>query len=589
LKEKPEMATAPISITGTLATIYGSGTKPLVPVTIQSILVTKNSQTTAGDSVVVDLSSGLGTFTVAPSVSVTNGATVKIGGTLSATSVIGNLTTNGGNVEITNQYVSLSAINVGPAGGKITLDTSIFSILTSVFGNTTVSFVDAAGSATSTIPSNFVVDFPDLTSVTATYNTITNQTTLSSVVGLLTENYMTLAGDPFNLESTGTSAQTTHSLFATRSAAATPTTYSRTYNTTNAPDGTGGVEICFLTGTLISTDNGDLPVETLRVGQQVVALVNGERTLRDVVWVGRKHTTVRAELSDDEAGYPVRVLQGALGDGVPYKDLLVTPEHSLFLDGQFVPARMLVNGRNVFYDCSITSYDYFHVETAEHSVIVADGALTESYLDTGNRRSFRQDGTVVSLSTGKSRSWEHDAAAKLTVERSTVEALYRQIEARALAAGLGLVAQQPAVTDDADLHLVADKGQIIRKSRDANGTVMFMIPAGVETVRLVSRTSRPSDAIGPFVDDRRQLGVLVGEVTFFDSNRTSTIDTHLTTDALEGWDVQEASAVRWTNGSAVLPLGKRQPDAIGMLAIQIVSAGPYIVSENDAQVAQKSA
>ena len=50
-------------------------------------------------------------------------------------------------------------------------------------------------------------------------------------------------------------------------------------------------------------------------------------------------------------------------------------------------------------------------------------------LDTGNRRSFRQEGSVVSLG-GKPRSWENDAAAPLCVDRVFVEALFRKLECR---------------------------------------------------------------------------------------------------------------------------------------------------------------
>ncbi|OAZ70812.1 hypothetical protein SRCM100623_02163 [Acetobacter pasteurianus] len=72
------------------------------------------------------------------------------------------------------------------------------------------------------------------------------------------------------------------------------------------------------------------------------------------------------------------MLKDAIADGVPYKDMLITAEHCLFFEGKFVPVRMLVNGVSIFYDKSITSYDYYHVETDQHSVITADGMLTEA-------------------------------------------------------------------------------------------------------------------------------------------------------------------------------------------------------------------
>ncbi|OAG77387.1 outer membrane protein [Acetobacter malorum] len=156
----------------------------------------------------------------------------------------------------------------------------------------------------------------------------------------------------------------------------------------------GTILICFLAGSMIRTPNGAVVVEDIQIGDQVVTFdwKNNKDVTRAVIWAGKAHCTVRPELSDDAAGWPVRILKDAIAEGVPYKDMLITSEHCLFFDGKFVPARMLVNGASIFYDKSITSYDYYHVETEQHSVITADGMLTESYLDTGNRSSFRQEG-----------------------------------------------------------------------------------------------------------------------------------------------------------------------------------------------------
>ncbi|MFT8802209.1 MAG: Hint domain-containing protein, partial [Gluconobacter cerinus] len=346
-----------------------------------------------------------------------------------------------------------------------------------------------------------------------------------------------------------------------------------------------GVTTCFLAGSMIRTPEGDVAVETLGLGSTVLAFVNGVAVERTVTWAGRAHMVARTGLTDAEAGYPVRILKDALSEGVPYKDMLVTPEHCLFLNGGFVPARMLVNGRSVVYDRTMPSYDYFHVETAEHSVIMADGMLTESYLDTGNRQSFRQNGTVVSLG-GRARNWNDDAAAPLVVSREVVEPIFRQIEARAIETGLENTVPAPVLTEESGLHLVTSTGQTIHQVRTANDRVMFMIPSDVTEVRLVSRTSRPSETVGPFMDDRRDLGVLVGEITLFDSGNTIRIDQHLTEAGLAGWDVQESTAARWTNGSAMLSLTARQPNSRGRLAIQVRAAGPYVLaSEGEAETA----
>ncbi|WP_232091994.1 Hint domain-containing protein [Acetobacter aceti] len=349
-----------------------------------------------------------------------------------------------------------------------------------------------------------------------------------------------------------------------------------TYNNGNTYIGA-----CFLAGSMISTPDGDVAVEDIKLGDEVIAFdwKSGQNIVRPIVWTGKTHVNVRHGVSDDMSGFPIRVLKDAIADGVPYKDMLITAEHSLFFDGKFVPARMLVNGRSIFFDKSITSYDYYHVETEQHSVITADGMLTESYLDTGNRHTFRQEGNVVAFTPSRNLTWD-DAAAPLGVSREFAEPLFRQAEARAQAAGLAQ--KEPAVelTDEVNLHLVTDTGAVIRQAREHNGRVMFMIPTGVKNVRIVSNASRPSDVIGPFVDDRRYFGVAVGEITMFEAGRNHSVTAHLTEKELAGWNTLEWEDTRWTSGDALLPLGERHPNSAALLAIQIKKAGPYLASDS---------
>nr|WP_212377659.1 Hint domain-containing protein [Acetobacter persici]MBS0964478.1 Hint domain-containing protein [Acetobacter persici] len=346
----------------------------------------------------------------------------------------------------------------------------------------------------------------------------------------------------------------------------------------SSPDGNDAVLICFLSGSLINTPYGTKAVEDFNVDDEIIAYVDGVATPRRVTWAGQAHCKVHSHLPDDEAGYPVRILKNAISDGVPFKDMLITAEHCLFFEGHFVPARMLVNGRSIFFDKSITSYDYYHIETEDHSVIMADGMLTESYLDTGNRRTFSQKGNVVSIGGSRNLNWD-DATAPLTVSRETIEPLFRKLENRAEKAGFAIQAEAHPLTNDSDLHLTTNTGAVIRPARQNNGRVMFMIPSGVESVRIVSNASRPSDVIGPFIDDRRSLGVLVGTVTLFESNRTRTLTNHLYDAQLPGWNNVEEGTMRWTSGNALLPLGERAPGALALMAIEVRAAGPYVLNE----------
>lgn len=373
-------------------------------------------------------------------------------------------------------------------------------------------------------------------------------------------------------------------------------TYNSVNSTENNPlsvtynSGNTYVGVCFLADSMIATPSGDRAVQDIDVGDVVLAYNGQSQKNVKVIWAGHTHVNTKADLPDDQAGYPVRILKDAIAEGVPYKDLLITPEHCLFFNGSFVPARMLVNGRSIFYDRSITSYTYFHIETEAHSVIMADGMLTESYLDTGNRRHFRQNGNVTVIS-GRTKSdqpkdWVNDAAASLTVARGFVEPLFERILQRAKQ--LRIPGQTPpvAMTMTSDFHLVSDTGLLIHQTRITGGRVLFMIPSAVTSVRLVSRSSRPCDTVGPFVDDRRQLGVCVGDVTFYDSGKSICLSAKKSESDLAGWYPVEEGNIRWTNGNAVLPLGERSANSLGMLAIEVLAGGPYLLEDQDQQRAE---
>ncbi|WP_244877689.1 Hint domain-containing protein [Acetobacter cibinongensis] len=528
---------------GGSATIYGGGVVSNTTVNDGGTLTVSQSATVAdttvnnGGSAVVKTGAGIGDLTVMSGGS----ATISPGGVLSGTMTL----SNGGHATINNS-----------AGGTVVMD-----------GSTNTGLI-----------------------VTGLENGGTLNTLIAGFDGVKAGNSdgIEIAGvKASDVKTDGISYPNNDQVVLTLTSGKTITlnikgVQSYGFTLSTATDGSGDVvfEVCFLSGSMISTPSGEVAVEDLLIGDHVTTWdwQQQRKVVKSVVWTGRKHMEVKTDLADVDAGYPVRVKAGAIADGVPYKDLLITPEHSLFFEDKFVPVRMLVNGRSIFYDRSITSYDYFHIEVEEHAVIRADGMLTESYLDTGNRSTFRQDGTVVRFGQKQAeRNWETDGAAALVVTRGTVEPLFRTLEARSTEIGFEQTIEAPALTSEADLHLVTETGEVIRALRHQGNVATFMLPAGVETVHLVSRSSRPSDVIGPFVDDRRSLGVLVGQVSLFDGNVSKAFDTHLTQDDLSGWYGLEASC-RWTNGSAALPLGKIDENGLRLLSVQILASGPYLLA-----------
>lgn len=355
---------------------------------------------------------------------------------------------------------------------------------------------------------------------------------------------------------------------------------------TLSSDANGNVvyEVCFLTGTLISVKNGTYPVEQLKIGDTVTTYnwQKKRRAQRKIKWIGKKSIVVKQnEQEKDKAGYPVRILKDALAKNIPNKDLLIISEHCLFFKDKFIPVRMLINGTTIFYDTSITAYDYYHIETEEHSVIIADGVLTESYLDTGNRHSFNQEKKVIYTSFGKYKNWQQDGVAPLITERQIVEPIYHKIEKRAKTLGIFKSEQSSSLTTDNDFHLVTNTGVVIREKKNHNnGHVMFMIPPDVKSVWIVSRTSRPCDVIGSFVDDRRNLGLLIGDIILYDESKIFPLKSHLEIEDLEGWDIQEKTPCRWTNGRAYLPLKhKKDTNSSMILLFKVLSKQSYILDQ----------
>lgn len=143
---------------------------------------------------------------------------------------------------------------------------------------------------------------------------------------------------------------------------------------------------CFAAGTLIATPEGERMVETLRIGD-LIATADGRAV--PVKWIGRQ--TVHKLFTPAERFSPVRVTAGALGNGLPHTDLVLTADHALILDGLAINAGALVNGTTIAYDPVKSLPErvtYYHIETENHDVILANGAAAETYVDYIGRRAF---------------------------------------------------------------------------------------------------------------------------------------------------------------------------------------------------------
>jgi hypothetical protein len=143
-------------------------------------------------------------------------------------------------------------------------------------------------------------------------------------------------------------------------------------------NGTSGVvtsyatTACFVTGTRILTDRGEVAVEALVVGDQV-ALAGGG--FRGVQWVGHRHMA-----AFNEHDRPFCVRAHSFGRDLPARDLFISPEHAIFTEGVLIPVRHLALGDAI---AQIDAEDicYYHILLDRHEVILAEGLACESLLD----------------------------------------------------------------------------------------------------------------------------------------------------------------------------------------------------------------
>jgi Ca2+-binding RTX toxin-like protein len=142
---------------------------------------------------------------------------------------------------------------------------------------------------------------------------------------------------------------------------------------------------CFTPGARIATPRGEVPVENLREGDKVITRDNG---IQEIRWIGRR-TLNRAELAQAPNLAPILIRAGALGHGLPERDMIVSPQHRILICGDrtqlyfeesevLVAAKHLVNGGGI-RACALQETTYVHFMFDSHEVVLSDGAWTESF------------------------------------------------------------------------------------------------------------------------------------------------------------------------------------------------------------------
>lgn len=147
----------------------------------------------------------------------------------------------------------------------------------------------------------------------------------------------------------------------------------------------GGIVPCFTPDTLIATPRGERKVSDLVAGDRIITRDNGMQEIR---WIGRKDVG-REAMTAERRLRPVLIRRGALGNGLPERDMMVSPNHRVLIvndRAQFffeereilVPAKHLL-GRPGIEIAGCAPVSYMHLMFDHHEVVLSDGVWTESF------------------------------------------------------------------------------------------------------------------------------------------------------------------------------------------------------------------
>jgi len=413
---------------GTLT--LGSGVTVETAATIATDMITGSGTLINDGTILADAASG--TFAIEPSSFVNNGVLTVTGGvemdiepygTFANTGAVTvgdgstlaiqylNSTSNTGTITVDGGTLTADHTITG-AGGSITLSDGAAATLAGAAAGQTLTFEDGTDSLTLTAPADFA----------------------ATIDGFQSGDSITLDGVTGATESYADGVLTVTEGGATVAALA----ISGDYQTSDfiAIESSGNLVIetdvlpCFAAGTRVLTAQGEIAVEALQVGDQVVTVTDGLRQLSPVTWIGHRQVDL-ARHAEPERVRPVRILRGAFGDNLPVRDLVLSPDHAIFAEGVLVPVKYLINGTTVRFDHAIKRVIYFHVELTQHEVLLAEGLPAESYLETGGRRMFENGGLPVALHPDFApMAWDVLGCAPLMVTGPEVDAITARLARR---------------------------------------------------------------------------------------------------------------------------------------------------------------
>lgn len=147
--------------------------------------------------------------------------------------------------------------------------------------------------------------------------------------------------------------------------------------------------VCFTLGTrLIGSDGASVLIDDLKIGDRLLTTTNGVEEFKTIRWIARRELS-SDELRENRKLFPVRISAGALGAGLPERDLVVSRQHRMLVrskvaERMFGQSEVLVSAvrlcplPGIFIDESVEAVTYVHILFDDHEILTAEGCETES-------------------------------------------------------------------------------------------------------------------------------------------------------------------------------------------------------------------
>ena len=138
---------------------------------------------------------------------------------------------------------------------------------------------------------------------------------------------------------------------------------------------------CFLSGTLLMTDEGLMPIDWIAAGDKVMTLDRGLQTVR---WRGHREFRYSPDMPA-----PIEIAAHALGPDHPREAIRVSPQHRIVISGPtcelfFGEEEVLVAAKHLLGLPGVTEFvpdldhAYHHLLFDQHEVLISDGLHMES-------------------------------------------------------------------------------------------------------------------------------------------------------------------------------------------------------------------